>query len=444
MSFKHNPEDLYSQKTTFKNAMDGYDDDVDDLYSSSIKNVNRKQTRQTSTQSKQHIPQYQTQSMPQMSSLTSLEQDINSILEPDVRKPSSKIPVFDEEPVTGVISKNYDTSNLIANNISERKFNESIQDHYVVIDSSDRDATKYPNPFSYKVYFNTSYAANDANIHRSFDKVKSVKLESGILPTKYYYLKQDISLSIADDATVRVLTDVSRNEMFSLTSVDVSGSFAVIDVTDALSSGVYTRRVKFAEETTFPNIINKVYEYTFTFNATGTNSDELPSDPHTSSPSYPIYIQQYLLQTYNLINNKYNLLYIDELEYANEYSTNDALSKSFAVMFPDCTNNNVYYVTSKFKDKNFNFNNLGNVHKMTISIRDQNGVQLKTAYDNYVDTDVPNEKLCTCGTDANGYFVRDYRCACSYFRHPFYHHFQNTLIFKIRAFEIGIDNEIFE
>lgn len=426
-----NPEDLYNQTPIFQGGMPGYEDDE---YTSNIRRTNNFSVN------KHHIPQYQTQTMPQMS-LSSLEQDINLILDPSLG--SNKIVNYpDNHPqeVTGIIDKQFNTDSLVSNNITEKKINESLKDHYVVIDSSDRDVTRYPNPFSYKVYFN-SFATSDASITKSFDRVKSVNLESSILPNKYYFLKQDISLNAGDDLIVSRITDVSRNEMINLTSEDVSGSFAIIDVTDSLSGSIFTRRVKFAEETTYPLTIDKVYEYVFTFNDNG--SGELPSNVHESSPSYPTFIQQYLMQSFALMNNKYSLLYVDELEYANEYSTNDALSKSFSVMFPDCLNTNVFYTKSKFKDKVFKFDNLGSINKMTISIRDHNGTQLKNSSENYVDTDVPLDKLCTCGTDNDGYFVRNYRCACSYFRHPLYHHFQNTLIFNIKSFEIGMDKEIF-
>lgn len=419
-----NPEDLYTQKPVYTNVMPGYEDDE---YTSNIRQLSQRH----------HVPQYQMQSMPQMPSLNSIEDDIENLLVSNIVSKDR-----DHEDDDGhIINKDYNTSSLIENNITEKKYVEGLQDHYVVIDSSDRDITKYPNPFLYKVYFN-SFASNDASITRNFSKVKSVKLESGILPTKYYFLKQDIALDSADDLIVSRAIDTSRNEMINLTTEDVSGTFAIIDVVDVLNDAgtVFTRRIKFAPETTYPEIITKAYEYTFTFNS---DSGELPADVHASSPSYPTYIQQYLLQTYSLMTNKYNLLYIDELEYANEYSTNDALGKSFSVMFPDCANTNVYYTTSKFKDKVYKFSNLGNINKMSISLRNHDGVQLKNSEDNYVDTDVPNNKLCTCGTDNNGYFKRDYRCACSYFRHPLYHYFQNTLIFKIKAYDINLDKEIF-
>ena len=53
------------------------------------------------------------------------------------------------------------------------------------------------------------------------------------------------------------------------------------------------------------------------------------------------------------------------------------------------------------------------------------------------------EKRCTCTTDSNGYFTRDYSCPCTYFRHRYYQKFQNTLIFKIGVIEPNIDKTIF-
>jgi hypothetical protein len=442
MSSNFNPEDLYT-KPQFNGGMDDeYNDDYNVATNYNNKNtfINGNTLGKQINNKPSYIPQYHLQTMPTMSSISLLENDVNDLFSgPQYQNSTNLITNDYEDEIDPTIDKDYNTDHLIENNITEKKFDEVLQDHYVVVDSIDRNIDKYPNPFSYKVYFN-AFDSEDANITRNFDRVKSVKLESAILPMKYYFLKRALTVDSEDYDTIKTLTDLSRNEFFTLSSTDISGSFAVIDVIDTLNDVTFTRRIKFAMETEYPTTIEKVYEYSFTFTA---DSGGLPTDVHDSDTVYSANVYEYSLQTFNLMENKYNLLYVDEFSFANEYSTNEAVKKSFSIMFPDCKNNNVYYTTSKFEDKVYKFNNLGNINKMTISIHDPTGLQIKNSFENYLDLEVPQNKTCTCGTDNNGYFVRDYRCACSYFRHPYYHHFQNTLVFKIQAYEINIDKKIF-
>ena len=444
MSSNFNPEDLY-KSNQFQGDMDDEYSDAVDIYdvptnnNQLVGNTFGKQPLRS-----QYIPQYHIQTMPTQSSISLLENDVNKLFETDTFNDPPRMHDNNEinnendgdgdgEPSV-TIDKDFNVDYLVENNITEKKFDEILQDHYVVVDSIDRNIDKYPNPFSYKVFFN-AFNSIDANITRNFDRVKSVSLESGILPMKYYFLKRAVTVSEDDNLKIKSLEDISRNQFFNLMSTDISGSFAIIDVVDVINdSNVVTRHIKFATETEYPIVIEKVYETTLTFDIGTVNIG-------INSIQGPIY--EYSLQTFNLMEDKYNLLYVDEFSYANEYSTNEAVKESFSIMFPDCKNNNVYYTASKFKDKVYTFNNLGNINKMSISIRDSTGTQLKNSFANYLDLEVPRDKKCTCSIDTDGYFVRDYRCSCSYFRHPYYHHFQNTMIFKIKAYEINIDKKIF-
>lgn len=86
---------------------------------------------------------------------------------------------------------------------------------------------------------------------------------------------------------------------------------------------------------------------------------------------------------------------------------------------------------------------LGQINQMTISILNSNGNLIKNSKENYTDLNISKSKTCTCTTDSNGYFIRNYSCVCTYFRHPFYQKFQNTLIFRIGVIEPNIDKNIF-
>lgn len=470
MNPNFNPEDLYTQRPIYTDGMDDY---YEDTIIRKGEQYALPEQRQVSMQQHQvprppqppqqprqqqpmrhsignvygkpnnddiptHIQQYHIQTMPQRSNLDLLENDVNKLFNSklfDVKDSSNVVGDEHDDELQPGINLDYSTKDLIRNNVGENKHTEKVVDHHIIIDSGDRNVDKYPNPFSYRVLFNVS-DTDDANISRVFEKVKNIKLETAVLPKRYYYLKKDITLIAEDQTIVRTTTDVSRNEFFDLASPDASGNFAVIDVNDTDLSGSYLRQVKFADTTEYPDTINNVYEYAFSFTDLNDVQGTIVTDP--------INVNKYMLQTYNLHDNKFNLLNIDEMAYANEYSTNTPINKSFAVMFPDGCNENGFCTCSKFKDKVHRFNNPSTVSKMTISIRKYDGTLLSNSYGNYTDLTISRVKPCTCGTDENGVFVRNYRCACSYFRHPYYHHFQNTLIFKLQASEIGLSIKQFD
>jgi hypothetical protein len=325
--------------------------------------------------------------------------------------------------------------NLIHNNVTKNVVSEMLQEYTIIIDSNDRDIDKYPNPFSYRVKFNGLSGTKDANIMRQFDNVKYIKLDTGIIPTKYYYVKQDTSLNSTDISLVSHLNLLNNpaNSTFNLSSIDVSGSFAVIDITDISNNG-YIRYIRFGEIQTYPNIVCSVYEFSFRY----TNPNLIVYPPVSQN-----IITRYKLQPYSLANEKYTLLYIDEFQNPNENSTNDIVGKSFSVMFPDGCNCDILYTSSGFIDKMFKFALLGQINQMTINIKNSNGIDLKNSQENYIDKNVDPSKLCTCKTDTNGYFIRNYKCVCTYFRHPYYQKFQNTLIFRIGVIEPNIDKTIF-
>jgi len=328
-------------------------------------------------------------------------------------------------PPHQMLNKYEKPNNLIHNNVTKNVYAETLQEYTIVIDSADRDIEKYINPFSYRVKFNGLPGTKDANIMKKFDYVKYIKLDTGIIPTKYYYIKQDTSLNNANFSFVSQLNLVSnpRNSVFNLASSDVSGSFAIIDITDV--SG--TKYIRFGEVEDYPNIVSTVYEY----------------QSNSINNSINNYIARYKLQSYSLANDKYTLLYIDEFQNPNENSTNDAVGKSFSIMFPDGCNCDILYTSSGFIDKMFKFSLLGQINQMTIKILNFNGNQLKNSQEDYTDKFVDKNKVCTCYTDSNGYFIRNYRCVCTYFRHPYYQKFQNTLIFRIGVIEPNIDKTIF-
>lgn len=420
MNYNFNPEDLYKQKPL---SDDSYYED--EIIRSGRQTVGRTYGKPDNSDIPSHIMQYHIQTKPQRSQIDLLENDVNNLLNSklfNVKDSTNQVGDEHDDELPATISKDYNTSELIQNNIGEKKVIESLIDHHIIIDSNDRDITKYPNPFTYSVNF------QDSGIGRLFEKVQTIRLDTAILPKRYYYLKQDATLKAEDMTLVANITDVSRNETFALTSEDASGNFAVIDVIDVdTGDNTNIRYITFANEAEYPIELDNVYEYAYSFN----DSDVVITDP--------LYIHKYTLQTYSLHEHKYTLLNIKQLEYINEYSTNENIKKSFAFMFPDSKYGNEFCTCPKIKDKVHRFNNPRTLTAMDISIKKYDGTLLKNSYGDYIDYRIDRTKVCTCASDENGKFKRNYRCACTYFRHPYYHHFQNTLMFKLQAHEIGMD-----
>lgn len=330
--------------------------------------------------------------------------------------------------------------NLIQNNISKNVYAETLQEYSIIVDSSDRDINKYPNPFNYRVYFNPTDTNVGAYIPMKFNNVKYIKLVTGILPTTFYYVKQEATLNNSDIQILLNLNKTSNppNSNITLTTTDISGSFVIINITDILINTInklYERYITFAIPDIFPKSINTTFEYSFKYNLD--NSNNIINMVYTSN------IAKFTMQLYSISNEKYTLLFIDEYDPPNENATNQTISKSFSIMFPDGTNCDTLYTSSSFVDKIFKFSNLGIINQMTIRITNSNGILFKNSQDNYVDLNIPLIKTCSCLTDTNGYFTRNYQCSCTYFRHPYYQKFQNVLIFKIGVIESNIDTNIF-
>ena len=376
--------------------------------------------------------------MPTQDTLANLENDINCLFD-DCAPSNSSNKVDSSFSKDDYVKPIINTGNLIVNNLKKKEKQEYIEEHMLVVDSGDRNIVKFPNPFDYRVYFNSQY--DDANIQRIFEHVKSISLETAVLPDKYYFTKTNIPLIDNDVNIIKIIDNTLRNTSIELSSIDISGTFFIIDVNDVLNETRYTRKIKFALETAYPDMILNSYEYTFTFDQSVENG--IPSDICGANPIYPESVEQYSVQNVSLMKNKYNILNIDEFTYVNEFSTSDALAKSFAVLFMDTKCNNAHYAKTKMKGKVFNDDTLGTINRLSIRLCDHTGIQLKNSYENYLDYEVPRNKLCTCFTDSDGTFKRDYRCSCSYFRHPHYHPFQNTLIFKITTWEQMLNTEIF-
>jgi len=330
--------------------------------------------------------------------------------------------------------------NLLSNNISNNTFTEILQEYSIIVDSSDRDINKYPNPFNYRVYFNPVNDTTDAYIPQKFNYVKYIKLVTGILPTLYYYIKIDATINDNDITLLSNLTYINNppNSEINLTSINITGIYNIINISEITQDNInYKKVITFAEPQEYPTVIKNVYEFSYTYN--------YDDNKNMINKVLPVnnYITQFQLQSFNLSSEKYTLLYIKEYSPPNENSTNQIVSNAFSIMFPDGVNCETLYTSTNFVDKVFKFSNLGILNQLTISILNSDGNLLKNSKISYTDFNLPINKNCDCLTETTGIPKRNYQCCCTYFRHPYYKKFQNILIFKIGVIENAIDTNIF-
>jgi hypothetical protein len=86
-----------------------------------------------------------------------------------------------------------DTSNpgtLWHNNMGKNVLDEHIVEYKIMVDSKDRDITKYPNPYSYKVTFNPISGETDPVIDLKKKNIKYIKLETICMP-QFSQIKED-------------------------------------------------------------------------------------------------------------------------------------------------------------------------------------------------------------------------------------------------------------
>lgn len=320
-----------------------------------------------------------------------------------------------------LMPKEFEKPQLIHHNVTETTSVENLIEYTIVIDSGDRNYSKYPNPFNYRVYFNPPAGTTDAYVHRSFENVKYIKMETGILPRKYT-LSRSIVVVDASNTIILLNGNVARQSNTTFTLVnDLSGNYTVIE--DYTSSSL--RTVTFGVTKAYPEIIDTTYE--IVLDASG-----------SIVTSY-----KFTLNNESLENDKFLLLKLDEYQDVNEMATNQEVSRSFSIMFPDFVNGDYFYTDTHYVDKIFRFSSLGNIKNFTISIQDSKGNQLSPCPSTFIDTHVAVDNSIKDSRDANGVITRDYRARTNYIRHPLYEKFQNILMFKIGVVETDIDRAIF-
>lgn len=102
---------------------------------------------------------------------------------------------------------------LFFERMSEEQY--EYKEHYVIIDSRDRDRTKYPNPNEYTVQFNNGV---DGNIEEQFRNIVSIELIDAIVPDAVTGLEPYLTLDIPE-----------LNSSYAGTNNHLSNTFAVLE-----------------------------------------------------------------------------------------------------------------------------------------------------------------------------------------------------------------------
>jgi hypothetical protein len=141
----------------------------------------------------------------------------------------------------------------------------------------------------------------------------------------------------------------------------------------------------------------------------------------------------YYFSSKTLDADRYIMLNIEEINDNNVNSTNSALRDAFCLLSPDSYGEMHYYASTNYQDKIYKMSNLGNINRLTLTLKDSYGNQLLMPN---MDFHINTNKTCSCdGTD--------YGCPCTYIRHPYYKWSQVQYMIKLGVVETEIDKKIF-
>ena len=141
----------------------------------------------------------------------------------------------------------------------------------------------------------------------------------------------------------------------------------------------------------------------------------------------------YYFSSKSLDVDRYIMLNIEEINDNNVNSTNSILRDAFCLLTPDSYGELHYYATTNYQDKIYKMSNLGNINRLTLTLKDSYGNQLQMPN---LDFHINTDKTCNC----DGV---DYGCPCTYIRHPYYKWLQVQYMIKLGVVETEIDKKIF-
>ena len=308
-------------------------------------------------------------------------------------------------------------NNLTYDNLNNDGKIEVITQNILTFDSMDRDIQKYPNPFTFRIKFNPETNTKDAFIRKNYKNVKFLSLDMAVFPRKFY---------IDQHAIGTITNDIINLQNLTLKANQLIDNIQILHTDTILKSIVIINSYVLYDQ---KHIIFTIPLSNITMNM------EICWELIIINPNLTT-LTQYTLNKSSLENEKFLLLFIDEIDNNQNFSTNQFIDRSFGMLMPNFINGDYLYMDTKIVEKIYKYSDLGIVDQITLKITNSRGIEISTnteAYDM-----MSNMNICACQ------FVRDYSCVCTYMRHPFYYKFQTNTLFKVGYIEPNIDKRVFD
>ena len=332
--------------------------------------------------------------------------------------------IKDIESIQGIATpfiplNKYENPNAYFDNFNNTGRTEVIKDYISHISSIDRDIVKYPNSFNFLVKFRPNPEDTDANIPRIFNNIRLFRIENISLPRKYYLNKLEIP-------SLDSIKDLFSNPTLPNTNIvilDTPNNWIII-YSYSDNDKQIINYTKYEEDVSVN--IEVAYECI----------------KNLSNNTYITY--KYTIVNKLLEDEKYVLIYINDINNISENSTNRYLSTAFNVLYPDIIGKYYMYIDCHNANKIYDFSDLGSINRMLINFKNALGNNLTTNI-KAQDYNVPNLNFttCICSYDDYNNMIRNHSCLCNYIRHPRYCKFQVDIMFKFSIIENNFDKRIF-
>ena len=330
----------------------------------------------------------------------------------------------------------YDKPSSLFNNFVGEGRNDIIREYICHINSIDRDIKQFPNPFNFLVKCAPLAGDTNAAISRTFQNIRYIKIETAVLPRQYFVTKTKIT----NHPDI-----VSLFSLFGSNSNNLPADNSIINITIPVPSSIITTNKfviihAYSDSSGSKQYINYT-DFVPDFSESIMVSYEAIKDIYSGE----VITYQYDLSCLSIENDKYTILYLNDINDVSQFSTDQTLSTAFNVLYPDEIVGNYIYVDCRYADKIYKFSDLGNLTKLQLRLSNSLGKPLTTnikAYDYNIPTISSN--TCTCQSNPDtGNIDRDFRCLCNYIRHPRYIKNQVDLMFKLGIVETDFDKRAF-
>lgn len=305
----------------------------------------------------------------------------------------------------------YNNPSSYFNNFNNQGRMEILKEYICHISSIDRDIKKYPNVFNFLIKFRPTSEETDANIGKIFNNIKSIKIENLVLPRKYYLNKKEIT---TDETIINLFNNLPNTN-------DIINNYVIIYSLDDSENN--------KQIINYTNIQNDI---------SLDNNISYECIRSISNNTYITY--EYIINNKSLEEDRYILIYMNDIKNISENSTNKDLSTAFNVLYPDIITKSYLYIDGHNVEKIYEYSNLGNMNRLLINLKSSIGKDLTTNI-KAQDYNVPNINLtkCICEYDEYNNIKRNYTCLCNYIRHPRYCKNQIDIMLRFNVIEANFD-----